>query len=135
MCLRLYLEGDGWGKLRVHVHNCSWQKWSLIMMICSFGHSSKGYIIATVQLRYNFTLPCEQFTHTLEQYTWTSIELLVVCGFLPARNSCKIIRWSSGVVSDMVTHVNFVIDHRNVLRLVLGLVSRSQNLFHRALIH
>ena len=28
-----------------------------------------------------------------------------------------------------------VIDHRNVLRLVLGLVSRSQNLCHRALIH
>ena len=28
-----------------------------------------------------------------------------------------------------------VIDHHNVLRLVLGLVSRSQNLCHRALIY
>ena len=81
-------------------------------------------IWSTVQLRCNFTLTCEQFTHT-------HMELLMVCALLPARNSHKIIRWSSGVVSDTVTNVSLryhVIDHNNVHRLVLGLVSHSQNL-------
>ena len=45
---------------------------------------------------------------------------------------------SSGVVSDMVMHVSLgyhVTDRRYIHRLVLGLVSCSQNLCHRALIH
>ena len=84
-----------------------------------------------VQLRCNFTL-------TREQFTCTHIELLMTCALLPTRNSSKIIRWSLGVVFDIVTHVSFqyhVIDHHNVHRLVLRLVSRSRNLCHRALIH
>ena len=112
-----------------------------------------------VQLRYNFTLArqqftrtLEQFTHTLEQFTrtleqfnrtleqftHTCIELLVACALLPVWNSHKIIRWSSGVVFDTVTHVSIrynVIDHHYVHRLVLGLISRSRNLCHKALIH
>ena len=44
-----------------------------------------------VQLRCNFSLTCKQFTLTLEQFTGTSIEQLVVCALLPVRNSRKII--------------------------------------------
>ena len=95
-----------------------------------------------VQLRCNFTLALERFTHTREQLTHTHIELLMMSVLLPTRNSHKIMIWSSGVVSDTVTHVNlgyYVIDHHNihklVLELVLELVSCSQNLCHRALIH
>ena len=44
-----------------------------------------------VQLRCNFTLACEQFTHTLEQFTHTRIELLMACALLPTRNSHKTI--------------------------------------------
>ena len=97
-------------------------------------HRRKG----TVQLRCNFILACEWFTRTLKQFTYIHIELLMVCALLLTRNSCKIIRWSSRVVSDTVTHASLgyhVIDHHNVHRLVLGLVSHSQNLCHRALIH
>ena len=64
-----------------------------------------------VQLRCKFTLTREQFTRTLEQFTQARIESLVACALLPARNSCKIIRRSSGVVSDKVTHVNW---HRSL---------------------
>ena len=92
----------------------------------------------TVQLRCNFTLTREQFTSTPEQFTLARIKLLVVCALLPTRNSCKIIRWSLGLVFDMVTHANIwynVIDHHNILRLALGLVSRRQNLCCIALTH
>ena len=92
----------------------------------------------TVQLRCNFTLARQQFTRTLEQFTHTRIELLVACALLPVWNSHKIIRWSSGGVFDTVMYVSIqfnVIDHHNVHRLVLGLISRSRNLCHRALIH
>ena len=72
----------------------------------------------------NFTLPCKQFI-------CTHMELVMACTLLATKNSHKVIRWSSGVVSDMDTHVSLwhhVIDHHNVHRLVLGLVSHSQNL-------
>ena len=59
-----------------------------------------------VQLRCNLTLTCEQFTHTLKQFTQARIELLMASVLLSARNSRKIIRLSLGVVSDMVTRVN-----------------------------
>ena len=77
--------------------------------------------VYTVQLRCNFTLACEQFI-------CTCMELLMACALLPLRNSHKIIIWSLGVVSDMVTHVSLgyhVIDHYNVHRLVHGLVSHT----------
>ena len=67
---------------------------------------STGYCPHTVQLRCNFTLAHKQFTHTLEQFTRACIELLVVSVLLPTRNSCKIIRLSLRVVSDMVMYVN-----------------------------
>ena len=73
---------------------------------------------------YKFTLPRKQFI-------CTHMEILMVCTLLAMKNWHKIIRWSSGVVSDMDTHVSLwhhVIDHHNVHRLVLGLVSHSQNL-------
>ena len=91
----------------------------------------EAIICKDTELRCNFTLTRKQFIHT-------RIELLLVCALLPVRNLCKIIRWSSGVVSDMGTHVSLwyhVIDHHNLHRIVLGLVSHSQNLCHRALIH
>ena len=49
-------------------------------------------VLATVQLRCNFTLAREQFTRTLEQFTRARVELHVASVLLPARNSCKIIR-------------------------------------------
>ena len=89
---------------------------------------------ATIQLRCNFTLACQQFTRILEQFTHTRIELLMECALLPMRNSHKIIRLSS-TAFDMITLQYHVIDHRNVHRLVLRLVLHSQNLCHRALLH
>ena len=47
--------------------------------------------IATVQLRCNFTLAREQFTHTLEPFTPAHIEILMASVLLPASNSSKII--------------------------------------------
>ena len=94
--------------------------------------------VCTVQLRCNFTLAREPFTCTFVQFTCICTELFMVCALLPTRNLCKIIRWSSGVVFDTGEHVSLwyhVIDHHNVHRLVLRLVSCSQNLCHRALIH
>ena len=49
-------------------------------------------ILIMVLLRCNFTLTHEQFTRTFKQFTYTRMELLVVCALLPARNSHKIIR-------------------------------------------
>ena len=43
--------------------------------------------IAIEHLRCNFTLACEQFTRTLEQFTHTHIELLMVYALLLTRNS------------------------------------------------
>ena len=59
-------------------------------------------VVATVQLRCNFTLACEQFTRTLEPFTRARVELLMASVLLPVRNSHKI----SGIVSDMVMYVN-----------------------------
>ena len=73
-------------------------RWKFVKILISFRY--------TVQLRCNFTLTCEQFTHTLEQFTRAHIELLMASVLLPMRNSRKIIRWSLGVASDMITYVN-----------------------------
>ena len=86
------------------------------------------------QLRCNFTLEREQFTRTLEPFTRAHIELLMVSVLLPVSNSRKIIRYLRELFLTWL-RMSTVIDHHNVLRLVLGLVSRSQNLCHRALIH
>ena len=109
----------------LQLFSCVWRSW----LLC---------ILYMVQLRCNFSLAHKQFTHTFEQFTCTCMELLMACALLPTRNSQKIIRWSSEVVFDMASHVSLryhVIDHHSVHRLVLGLVSHSQNLCHRALIH
>ena len=61
-----------------------------------------------------------------------------MCALLPTRNSHKIIRSSSGVFFVTITHDSLeyhVIDHHNVHRLALELVSRNQNLCHRTLIY
>ena len=89
-----------------------------------YGHK----YIYTVQLRCNFKLAHEQFT-------CTRMELLVTCDLLPMRNSHTIISLSSGVVSDMVMHISLgyhATDHHNIHRIVLELVSHSQNIHHRA---
>ena len=38
--------------------------------------------MVAAQLRCNFILACEQSTHVLEQFTYTYIELLMVCALL-----------------------------------------------------
>ena len=55
-------------------------------------HNSFIVPLSTVQLRSNFTLTREQFTHTLEPFTRARIELFVASVLLPTRNSRKIIR-------------------------------------------
>ena len=103
-------------------------------MVVIFGES-------TVQLRCKFTLAREQFTQTLEQFTQTleqftraRIESLVACALLPARNSRKIIRRSRELFLTWLRMLTGI-DHYNFLRLVLQLVSHSQNLCHMVLIH
>ena len=92
-----------------------------------YGHKH----IYTVQLRCNIKLARKQFT-------CTRMELLVACALSSVRNSHKINSLSSEVVSDTVMHISLgyhVTDHHNVHRIVLGLVSRRQNICHRALIY
>ena len=57
------------------------------------------YIGLNIKYKYNYDIAqmklynraYEQFTHILEQFTCTCLELLVACALLLTRNSCKII--------------------------------------------
>ena len=113
----------------------SYQPSVICMLLMTFGCCRVFCYIATVQFRCNFKLVLLSNLFTL-----VSVELLAACALLLKSKSYQIIRWSSGVVSDTITHVSLwyhVIDHHNVHRSVLRLLrlSRSQNLCHRALIH
>ena len=87
-----------------------------------------------VQLRCNFMLTREQFTRTLEPFTRVHIEPLVASVLLPASNSRRLLDDIQELFLTWLCMLT-IIDHHNVLKLALGLVSHSQNLCHRALIH
>ena len=97
------------------------------------------YILCSDKLLY----PWEMYSSSCTQFVNTSITHHRKCmGKFLVGHILPVYSWvevpSSGVVFDMVTHVSIrynVINHHNVHRLVLGLISRSRNLCHRALIH
>ena len=83
-----------------------------------------------VQVRCNFSLACEQFTHTFKQFTCTHRATHGIC-FITHQEIKQDYQISSGVVSHMVTHISLghhVVDHHNVYRLVLGFLMKPKSL-------
>ena len=104
---------------------------SSVAGVCTARPLNQG---STVQLRCNFTLAREQFTCTLKPFTRARVELLVASVYYPRATQARLLDDLRELFLTWLRMLT-VIDHHSVLRLVLGLVSCSQNLCHRALIH